>query len=156
LKSYLNELNAQVEEQRGRLASVKQDQAAAARGRLTLLDARLECLLDTIPPEVQTEGLSIVAVQVTAASPVPGTLRYHRGARLGLSVFYLIYGKYASERGDALTVRPPGESFSPARTDKSDRACWSRVRCSGSRRVVVAASARPARGQAAVAGQTCG
>ena len=61
MKSYLNELNAQVEEQRGRLASVKQDQAAAARGRLTLLDARLKCLLDTIPPEVQTEGLSIVA-----------------------------------------------------------------------------------------------
>ena len=64
MKSYLNELNAQVEEQRGRLASVKQDQAAAARGRLTLLDARLKCLLDTIPPEVQTEGLSIVALQV--------------------------------------------------------------------------------------------
>ena len=64
MKSYLNELNAQVEEQRGRLASVKQDQAAAAGGRLTLLDARLKCLLDTIPPEVQTEGLSIVALQV--------------------------------------------------------------------------------------------
>ena len=63
MKSYLNELNAQVEEQRGRLASVKQDQAAAARDRLTSLDYRLKHLLSTIPPGVQDEGLSIIEMQ---------------------------------------------------------------------------------------------
>jgi hypothetical protein len=64
LKSYLNELNARVEEQRAREALVKQGEAAPARDRRTLLDDRLKHLLSTIPPEVQAEGLSIVAVQV--------------------------------------------------------------------------------------------
>jgi hypothetical protein len=64
LKSYLNELNAQVEEQRAREALVKQGEAAPARDRRTLLDDRLKHLLSAIPPEVQAEGLSIVAVQV--------------------------------------------------------------------------------------------
>jgi hypothetical protein len=37
---------------------------AAERDRRTSLDDRLKCLLDTIPPEIQDEGLSIVEVQV--------------------------------------------------------------------------------------------
>jgi hypothetical protein len=61
LRSYLAELNAHVEEHRARDDAVKQ--AAAERDRRTSLDDRLKCLLDTIPPEVQTEGLSIIAVQ---------------------------------------------------------------------------------------------
>src|SRR5262245_46915635 len=63
LKSYLAELNAHVEEQHA--VTQAQNQAkAAARDRRTLLDGRLKHLLSTIPPEVQDEGLSIVAVQI--------------------------------------------------------------------------------------------
>ena len=68
MKGYLSELNAQAEEERARHAAVKQAQTAAAiaaaRERFTPLDVRLGRLLSTIPPEVQAEGLSIVAVQV--------------------------------------------------------------------------------------------
>jgi hypothetical protein len=63
LRSYLAELNAHAAEQRTQDA-VKQAQAAAERDRRTSLDDRLKHLLGTIPPEVQDEGLSIVAVQV--------------------------------------------------------------------------------------------
>ena len=67
MKGYLSELNAQAEEERARHAAVKQAQTeaaiAAARERFTPLDVRLGRLLNTIPPEVQAEGLSIVSVQ---------------------------------------------------------------------------------------------
>ena len=62
MKSYLNELNAHAAEHRAQDDAVKQ--AAAERDRRTSLDERLKHLLGTIPPEVQDEGLSIVAVQV--------------------------------------------------------------------------------------------
>ena len=62
LKSYIAELNAHLAEHRAQDAAVKQ--AAAERDRRTSLDDRLKHLLGTIPPEVQDEGLSIVAVQV--------------------------------------------------------------------------------------------
>ena len=42
----------------------QQAKEAAERDRRTSLDDRLKHLLGTIPPEVQDEGLSIVAVQV--------------------------------------------------------------------------------------------
>ena len=68
MKGYLSELNAQAEEERARHAAAKQAQTAAAiaaaRERFTPLDVRLGRLLNTIPPEVQAEGLSIAAVQV--------------------------------------------------------------------------------------------
>jgi hypothetical protein len=64
LRSYLAELNAYAAEQRTQDAAVKQAQAAAERDRRTSLDDRLKHLLGTIPPEIQDEGLSIVAVQV--------------------------------------------------------------------------------------------
>jgi hypothetical protein len=67
LKGYLNQLNAQAEAARAlsdQAALVKQREAAAAHDRRILLDVRLKHLLSTIPPEVQAEGLSIVAVQV--------------------------------------------------------------------------------------------
>jgi hypothetical protein len=63
LRSYLAELNAHAASLRTQDA-VKQAQAAAERDRRTSLDDRLKHLLGTIPPEVQDEGLSIVAVQV--------------------------------------------------------------------------------------------
>ena len=63
MRSYLAELNAHAAEQRTQDA-VKQAQAAAERDRRTSLDDRLKQLLGTIPPEIQDEGLSIVAVQV--------------------------------------------------------------------------------------------
>ena len=63
MKGYLAELNAHAAEQRTQDA-VKQAQAATERDRRTSLDDRLKHLLGTIPPEVQDEGLSIVAVQV--------------------------------------------------------------------------------------------
>ena len=63
MRSYLAELNAHAAEQRTQDA-VKQAQAAAEHDRRTSLDDRLKHLLGTIPPEVQDEGLSIVAVQV--------------------------------------------------------------------------------------------
>ena len=59
---YIAALNAHVAAQRAQDAAVKQ--AAAERDRRTSLDDRLKHLLGTIPPEVQDEGLSIVAVQV--------------------------------------------------------------------------------------------
>ena len=61
LKSYIAELNAHLAEHRAQDAAVKQ--AAAERDRRTSLDDRLKHLLGTIPPEVQDEGLSIIAVQ---------------------------------------------------------------------------------------------
>jgi hypothetical protein len=65
LKSYLAELNAHAAEQRTQEDAVKQAAGAAAEhDRCTSLDDRLKHLLGTIPPEVQDEGLSIVAIQV--------------------------------------------------------------------------------------------
>jgi hypothetical protein len=64
LKSYLNELNAHVEEQRAVTQTQRATEAAAARDRRTSLDGRLKHLLDTIAPEVQAAGLSIVELQV--------------------------------------------------------------------------------------------
>ena len=63
MKGYLAELNAHVAEHRAQDDAVKQAQAAAERDRRTSLDDRLKHLLGTIPPEVQDEGLSIIAVQ---------------------------------------------------------------------------------------------
>jgi hypothetical protein len=63
MKSYLNELNAHVEEQRAVTQARSAAEAARASDRRTLLDDRLKHLLSAIPPEVQDEGLSIVAVQ---------------------------------------------------------------------------------------------
>src|SRR5262245_24307117 len=63
LKGYLNELNAHVAEQHVAEQARQDVKAAAERDRRTLLDDRLKHLLSTIPPEVQDEGLSIVAVQ---------------------------------------------------------------------------------------------
>jgi hypothetical protein len=64
LKSYLAQLDAHAAREQRTQDAVKQAQAAAERDRRTLLDDRLKHLLSTIPPEVQDEGLSIVAVQV--------------------------------------------------------------------------------------------
>ena len=64
LKSYLNELNAHVEEQRAVTQARSAAEAARASDRRTLLDDRLKHLLGTIPPDVQDEGLSIVELQV--------------------------------------------------------------------------------------------
>ena len=64
MKGYLAELNAHVAEHRAQDDAVKQAQAAAERDPRTSLDDRLKHLLGTIPPDVQDEGLSIVAVQV--------------------------------------------------------------------------------------------
>ena len=62
MRGYLAELNAYAAAQQRAQDAVKQ--AAAERDRRTSLDDRLKHLLSTIPPEVQDEGLSIVAVQV--------------------------------------------------------------------------------------------
>jgi hypothetical protein len=66
LRSYLAELNAHAATLRTQDAVKQAQQAkeAAERDRRTSLDDRLKHLLGTIPPEVQDEGLSIVAVQV--------------------------------------------------------------------------------------------
>ena len=64
MKSYLAELAAHAATLRTQEDVVKQAQAAAERDRRTSLDDRLKHLLSTIPPEIQDEGLSIVAVQV--------------------------------------------------------------------------------------------
>jgi hypothetical protein len=53
-------LNAHVAEQH----AVASAQAAAARDRRTSLDGKLERLLDTISPETQAAGLSIIELQV--------------------------------------------------------------------------------------------
>jgi hypothetical protein len=60
LKSYLNELNAHVEEQH----AVTQARQEAKAARRTLLDDRLARLLSAISPDVQAAGLSIVELQV--------------------------------------------------------------------------------------------
>jgi hypothetical protein len=66
LKGYLAELNAHAATLRTQDAVKQAQQAkeAAERDRRTSLDDRLKHLLGTIPPEIQDEGLSIVAVQV--------------------------------------------------------------------------------------------
>jgi hypothetical protein len=64
LKSYLAELDAHAAREQRTQDAVKQAQAAAERDRRTSLDDRLKHLLGTIPPEIQDEGLSIIAVQV--------------------------------------------------------------------------------------------
>ena len=63
MEAYIAELNRQAASLRTEDA-VKQAQAAAERDRLTSLDGRLKHLLDTIAPEVQAAGLSIVELQV--------------------------------------------------------------------------------------------
>ena len=66
MRGYLAELNAHAATLRTQDAVKQAQQAkeAAERDRRTSLDDRLKHLLGTIPPEVQDEGLSIVAVQV--------------------------------------------------------------------------------------------
>ena len=66
MRSYLAELNAYAATLRTQDAvkQARQAKEAAERDRRTSLDDRLKHLLGTIPPEVQDEGLSIVAVQV--------------------------------------------------------------------------------------------
>ena len=66
MRSYLAELNAHAATLRTQDAvkQARQAKEAAERDRRTSLDDRLKHLLGTIPPEVQDEGLSIVAVQV--------------------------------------------------------------------------------------------
>ena len=63
LKSYLNELNAHVAEQHA-VTQARQAAKAAAERDLATLDGKLKALLGTIPPDVQADGLSIIAVQV--------------------------------------------------------------------------------------------
>ena len=64
MKSYLAELNAHVEELHAVTQARQAAESARASDRRTLLDDRLKHLLSAIPPEVQDEGLSIVAVQI--------------------------------------------------------------------------------------------
>ena len=64
MRGYLAELNAHAASLRTQDAVKQAAQAAAERDRRTSLDERLKHLLGTIPPEIQDEGLSIVAVQV--------------------------------------------------------------------------------------------
>ena len=65
MKGYLAELNAHAATLRTQDAVKQAQQAkeAAERDRRTSLDDRLKHLLSTIPPEIQDEGLSIIAVQ---------------------------------------------------------------------------------------------
>ena len=98
MKGYLAELDARAAAQRTREDTVSRAQAAAERDRRTSLDDRLKHLLSTIPPEVQDEGLSIVAVQVRlccgpAAASTPAVLPAGWVTRCGG------WGSYASGAG---------------------------------------------------------
>jgi hypothetical protein len=67
LKSYVAVLNGIIKEQQAeeqaRRHRAKEEAAASARERLVPLQERLKRLLDSIPPAIQAEGLSIAALQ---------------------------------------------------------------------------------------------
>ena len=69
MSSYIASLNAAatVEREAAKALHVERAHGAAqaARVRLTPLDARLERLLTTIPADIQHEGLSLAALQVS-------------------------------------------------------------------------------------------
>jgi hypothetical protein len=69
LLHYAATLKKRAEENRAKHQAERDEkaraEAEAARVRLTPLDARLARLLDTIPPEVQREGLSLAALQTS-------------------------------------------------------------------------------------------
>ena len=62
--AYVNQLNALVELENARVEEQKRHGTTAARDRLTPLEDRLARLLETIPIELQREGLALAALQV--------------------------------------------------------------------------------------------
>jgi len=65
VSAYIAELNAAVERDRAERAERERVTAQAAKDRLTPLEARLRRLLDTIPIELQREGLSLSTLQIS-------------------------------------------------------------------------------------------
>jgi hypothetical protein len=80
LKSWLLQMAAEVEAQRAQEQARRDEKermvAKAARERLVPLDERLARLLGTIPLDVQREGLSLPALQVS----LRGRSRVTRGS----------------------------------------------------------------------------
>jgi hypothetical protein len=78
--AYIKQLNASVDGEA--LVRLLQEQRAAeeaARDRLTPLEDRLRRLLATIPPAVQAEGLSLIALQAQLRARGRGHSRCHVG-----------------------------------------------------------------------------
>jgi hypothetical protein len=65
--AYIRSLMAVAETEHAKHQAQREEQACAeaqaARERLVPLDVRLKRLLDTIPPEVQTDGISLEALR---------------------------------------------------------------------------------------------
>jgi hypothetical protein len=62
---YIQQLNAGIERNRARQEEKKRAGTQAARERLIPLEERLSRLLDTIPIELQREGLSLTSLQAS-------------------------------------------------------------------------------------------
>ncbi len=63
MSAYIKSLNAAVEKENARVEEQKRGATKAARDRLTPLEDRLARLLETIPLELQREGLSLKSLQ---------------------------------------------------------------------------------------------
>jgi hypothetical protein len=75
-------------------------EASAARERLGLLDDRLKRVLATIPPPVQAEGLSLMALQTHFRGRGQGHMHCHVG-ELGTALRRLGFIRRRSWRKDA-------------------------------------------------------
>lgn len=62
---YIHNLNAQCERREQERAERERANAVAAKQKLIPLEQRLKRLLDTIPPDVQREGLSLPSLQAS-------------------------------------------------------------------------------------------
>jgi hypothetical protein len=65
VSAYIKQLNAAVERDRAQRAEKERAATQAARERLTPLEDRLARLLETIPIEIQREGLSLSSLQAS-------------------------------------------------------------------------------------------
>jgi hypothetical protein len=79
VKAYEAELNAIVERNKAQHAEQERVACAAAREKFVPLEVRLARLLATIPPAVQAEGLSLLALQAQLRPRGRGHSRCHIG-----------------------------------------------------------------------------
>jgi hypothetical protein len=92
------ELNAAVEAERAQRAEKDRADVQAARERLTPLETRLARVLETIPRELQAEGLSLASLQMSLRGRWRGNC--HPG-ELGVALRKLGFTRSRGWRGDA-------------------------------------------------------
>ena len=98
MSAYVNQLNAAVAKDDALRAEQKRQITNAARDRLTPLEHRLARLLETIPVELQHQGLSLVSLQTSLRGRWRGSC--HPG-ELGTALRKLSFQRKRQWRGAA-------------------------------------------------------